>query len=154
MSKNRIGWSTRALLSTARTHMFWLALLLITAIAGMGQERFGELNGIATDPSGAVLPNVKVTMTEANTKRVFSTTTTDQGTYVIRNLEPGTYTVSFETTGFSKYEVPNVVVQAGRVLSVNSQMQVGSTEQSIQVTEAAPLIDITTTGGGDEHYFG
>ena len=84
-------------------------------------------------------------MTEVNTKRVFSTTTTSAGAYVIRNLEPGTYTVSFELTGFSKYEVPNVVVQAGRVLTVNAQMTVGSTEQSIQVTESAPLIDTTTT---------
>lgn len=126
--------------------MFWLiTLLLITAIAGVGQERFGELNGVATDPSGAVLPNVKVVMTESSTKRVFNTTTTDQGAYVIRNLEPGTYTVGFETAGFSRYEVPNVVVQAGRVLTVNAQMAVGSVEQSVQVTEAAPLIDITTT---------
>jgi hypothetical protein len=126
--------------------MFWLlSLLLITAIAGVGQERFGELNGVATDPSGAVLPNVKVTMTDAISKRVRTTTTDGSGTYVVRNLEPGTYTVSFEVAGFSKYEVPNVLLQTGRVLTVNAQMAVGNTEQSVQVTEAAPLIDTTTT---------
>jgi hypothetical protein len=146
MTNHRMGTSPRAFLSSARTHAFWLlALLLITAIAGIGQERFGELNGVATDPTGAVLPNVKVTMTETATKRVYETRTTEQGAYVVRNLEPGTYTVSFESQGFSRLEVPNVVLQAGRVLTVNGPMQVGATEQSVQVTDAAPLIDTTTT---------
>ncbi|HYI93407.1 MAG TPA: TonB-dependent receptor [Bryobacteraceae bacterium] len=136
----------RALLSSARTHSFWLVtLLLMTAIAGMGQERFGELHGVATDPSGAVLPNVVVTMTEKDTDRSQTTKTDGAGAYVFRSLEPGNYTVTFEVSGFSKYQVPNVVVQAGRVLKVDAQMAVGSTEQAIQVTESAPLIDVTTT---------
>ena len=77
-------------------------------------------------------------MTEVNTKRVFNTTTTSAGAYVVRNLEPGTYTVTFEFTGFTKYEVPNVVVQAGRVLNVDAPMTVGTAEQSVQVTEVGP----------------
>src|SRR5688572_14682919 len=100
MKNDRTG-SVRAFLSAARAHSFWLiTLLLMTAIAGMSQERFGELNGVATDPTGAVLPSVNVTMTEMNTKRVFSAVTTGSGAYVVRNLEPGTYTVSFELKGF------------------------------------------------------
>jgi hypothetical protein len=146
MQNHRTGRSVRARLSSARTHLFWLlTLLLITAIAAMGQERFGELNGVATDPSGAVLPNVAVTMTEIRTARVTTTRTDSSGSYVVRNLEPGTYTVGFELPGFSKLEVPNVVVQAGRVLKVDAPLAVGTAEQSVQVTEAAPLIDTTTT---------
>ncbi len=146
MQNNRTGRSVRALLSSARTDLFWLlTLLLITAIAALGQERFGELNGVATDPSGAVLPNVSVTMTETRTARITTTKTDGSGAYVVRNLEPGTYTVSFELPGFTKLEVPNVAVQAGRVLKVDAPLTVGTAEQSVQVTEAAPLIDTTTT---------
>ena len=58
---------------------------------------------------------------------------------------PGTYTVTFELPGFTKLEVPNVAVQAGRVLKVDAPLTVGTAEQSVQVTESAPLIDTTTT---------
>jgi hypothetical protein len=117
----------------------------MTGMVAMGQERFGELNGTATDATGAVLPNVTVTMTNNTTGRVYTTKTVSDGTYVIRDLEPGIYTVSFELTGFTKKQVPDVLVQAGRVFRVNADMTVGSTEQSIQVTESAPLIDVATT---------
>jgi hypothetical protein len=117
----------------------------MTGMVVVGQERFGELNGTATDPTGAVLPNATVNVVEETTKRTYTTTTSSAGTYVVRSIEPGTYTVTFELSGFSKYQVPNVVVQAGRVLTVNAPMTIGATEQSIQVTEAAPLIDTTTT---------
>ena len=146
MQNHTAGKGLRPHLSYAMTYASWLlTLLLITAIAGLGQERFGELNGVATDATGAVLPNVSVTMTETQNARVQRTKTDGSGNYVVRNLEPGTYTVSFDLAGFSKYEVPNVILQAGKVLKVDAQMVVGSAEQSVQVTEAAPLIDTTTT---------
>lgn len=123
--------------------LFVLSFASVMQVAA--QERFGELTGAATDATGAILPNVQVTMTETRTNRTFSTTTGSNGTYVIRNLEPGAYTVTFEINGFSKYQVPNVNLTAGRVLRIDAQMEVGSTSQSIEVTDAAPLIDTTTT---------
>jgi hypothetical protein len=125
----------------------WLLLcfLLVTAFVATAQERFGELNGTATDATGAVLPNVGVTMTNNTTGRNYTTKTGSDGTYVVRDLEPGNYTVSFELSGFSKKQIPDVLVQAGRVLRVNADLAVGTTEQSVQVTESAPLIDTTTT---------
>jgi hypothetical protein len=119
--------------------------LLLTSAAAFGQERFGEIHGTATDPTGAVLPNLTVTVTETSTNRVLTTKTTSDGTYVLRSVEPGTYRVRFELSGFGTQEIPNVQVTSGRVLTVNARMEVGTTEQSVQVTEAAPLIDTTTT---------
>jgi outer membrane receptor protein involved in Fe transport len=122
-----------------------LLLLLLAASAGFGQERFGELRGEATDATGAVLPNVTVTATNQETKRAFTTTTSGNGAYIIREIDPGRYTVGFELTGFTKYVVPDVILTVGRSLTVNAKMTVGGTEQTVQVTEAAPLIDITRT---------
>ena len=72
MENNRTGEECSvARLSSARTHLFWLTHSPAHyCYRAMGQERFGELNGVATDPSGAVLPNVAVTMTEVRTARV------------------------------------------------------------------------------------
>ena len=121
------------------------ACLMLFSVPLTAQERFGEINGTATDPSGAVLPDVTVTATNAATQRAFTTRTSGDGLYVIRQLEPGTYSVKFELTGFTAYQLAQVDLAAGKILKVNAAMTVAGTEQSVQVTEAAPLIDTTRT---------
>jgi len=123
----------------------WL-LILMLAIAGfaLGQERFGELNGAATDPTGAVVPNASVTLTNVNNGRVQTTTTGSDGNYIYRNLEPGTYKLRVEAPGFNASETPNINVAPARVLTVNTKLEVSSAAQTVQVTESAPLIDTTT----------
>ncbi len=124
-------------------YLFCLVMLL--GLAAWGQERFGEINGTATDPSGAVIPNVTVTVTNKGTGRVFQTQTGADGRYVARNLEPGRYSVKFEIQGFSTHEAADVNLLLGRTLIVNAPMAVARAEQAVQVTEAAPLIDTTNT---------
>src|SRR5687768_6913608 len=147
MQTNRTRPGERMSLSSAKVFLPWLlSLLLMTGMVAVGQERFGELNGTATDATGAVLPNVTVSMTNNTTGRNYTTKTVSDGSYVVRDLEPGIYTVSFELTGFTKKQIADVLVQAGRVFRINADMVVGSTEQSVQVVESAPLIDVATTG--------
>jgi len=119
--------------------------LALTVSAMFAQERFGELNGVATDPSGAVLPNVKVKVSNRTTLRVVETTTGNSGDYSVRNLDPGRYSVRFEATGFSIQEFPDVAVGLGKTLTLNAALTIARAEQSVQVTEAAPLIDTTNT---------
>jgi hypothetical protein len=123
----------------------WLVAIAVLSIPAFPQERFSEINGTVTDPTGAVMPNVKVTVTNKATQRVFETNSTASGTYVARNLEPGRYSVKFEIQGFTPHEVQEVDLLLGRTLRVDAQMAVARTEQSLQVTEAAPLIDTTNT---------
>lgn len=117
------------------------AYLCLAAATAYGQERFGELNGTATDPSGAVLPNVQVKATNKGTSRVFPTQTSASGQWVLRNLEPGRYSVRFELQGFTTYEVADVNLLVGKTLRVDAPMTVARAEQTIQVSEATPLID-------------
>ena len=131
--------------SVRHVAVWLLALLTFAGTTAMGQERYGELRGEATDATGAVLPNVKITARNQETNRTYETQTSSEGTYVIRSVDPGRYRVTFELQGFSRYEVPDVLVTVGRSLTVPAKMTVGGTEQTIQVTEAAPLIDISGT---------
>jgi hypothetical protein len=142
---NRRTVVNRTTASSSRVFASCLLALFLLAGSAFGQERLGELRGEATDPTGAVLTNVAVTATNQETKRVYNTTTTAEGTYVITSVDPGRYTVSFTLNGFQRFEVPNVLLTVGRILRVDAKMQVGATEQTIQVTEAAPLIDVTGT---------
>lgn len=125
--------------------VIYLLALLGLCFTMFAQERFSELTGTATDASGAVVPNVKVTVTNKTTGRVFGTVTGASGEYVARNLEPGRYTVRFELQGFTAQEVPDVNLTVGRTLKVDAQMAVARAEQAVLVTEAAPLIDTTNT---------
>lgn len=109
------------------------------------QERFGEIVGVATDPSGAVLPNVNVKVTNRASLRVVETTTGNTGEYSVRNLEPGRYSVRFSVKGFANYEVADVALGLGKTFRVNASMTVASSEQTVQVTYSVPLIDTTNT---------
>ena len=123
--------------------LFTAALCFSAALSA--QERFGEINGTATDPSGAVLPNVNVKATNKGTARVVETITDGTGQYYFRNLDPGKYTVRFEIKGFVTQEVADISLLLGKTLRVNGAMTVASAEQTVQVTESAPLIDTTNT---------
>ncbi|MBL8211923.1 MAG: TonB-dependent receptor [Bryobacterales bacterium] len=122
-----------------------IGLVLLFTVLLSGQERFGEIGGSATDPSGAVLPNVSVTVTNKVTARTYQTKTGADGQYVARNMEPGRYSVKFELQGFTAYEAAEVNLRLGQTLRVDAPMAVARAEQSVQVTEAAPLIDTTNT---------
>lgn len=127
-----------------KTATLLLSLSLISA-TGFAQERFGELTGAATDPSGAVLPNVSVKVTNRTSLRVVETTTNAAGEYTVRNLDPGRYSVRFELKGFTTQEFADVALGLGKTLRINAPMTISKAEQTVQVTEAAPLIDTTNT---------
>ncbi len=121
--------------------VFVLALSLPMA----GQERFGNITGIVTDPSGAVVTDVTVTIVNKATNRTLTSKTRSDGTYSAFEIEPGRYSVTFQKQGFGLYEVPDVIVLVGRTANVSAQMKLGSVDQKVEVVETAPLIDTTST---------
>ncbi len=127
-----------------------MLLLLLGIVVGLvfAQERTGELNGIARDQSKAVVPNVTVTATNNASDRVSTSRTGGDGAFVLRGLEPGRYSVKFEVQGFTPVEYPDVMVAAGRVMTVNADLSVKAGQQTVEVVANAPLIDTTTTTVG------
>jgi hypothetical protein len=97
----------------------------------------GSIVGSVTDPSGAVIPNAVVTITNTATGQTTRVTTTSAGTYASGALLPGTYNVSVTSQGF-KTTVVRTVVQVGVTSSANIALEVGQTTTIIAV-EAAPV---------------
>ena len=126
------------------------ALLVAFALAMTGlataQERFGTLQGRATDQQGAAVPGVTVTMTNVQTGAVRTFVTDSNGQYIAADLTPGRYSVKFELTGFAPVERADVQVLLGRSFDVDAQMRVGGVTETVQVTgEATPLVDTRST---------
>jgi hypothetical protein len=102
----------------------------------------GTIVGLVTDQSGAVVPDVAVTITDKATNAVRTTTTNTAGRYTFVNVPPGTYDVTFTKSGFAKVSVPNDVVAVGEVSTNNVTMKVGTESQTVEV--AASGVELQT----------
>jgi hypothetical protein len=122
-----------------------LSVWFLVASSGFAQERTGALSGVVKDQSGGVLPGVEVTVTNKTTNRSVAAKTDGSGSYFIRELEPGRYTVKLELAGFSNLVVQDLLLLVGKKLEVNVVLQLGAVEQVVEVIGGATLIDTVST---------
>ena len=122
-----------------------LSLCLICATLMCAQSTGGRILGRMTDPSGAVLAGVKVTATNEATGVSREAQTNAAGDYVLVEIQPGTYTVQYELTGFKKNVQKGIIVDVNQVVTLNSTLQVGGTQEVVEVNSVAPQVDTTST---------
>jgi len=127
-----------------------LALLLSVAfsVALHAQISTGTITGTATDPSGAAIPNVKVTVVQTDTNFESRALTNSEGLYRVQSLQPGAYRVTFEASGFKRFVQAGIDLRVGDVLPVNGRMEVGQLTESIQVSAQATLLQTETSSTG------
>jgi hypothetical protein len=129
-----------------------LQALFVVLVAGIApfagrlqaQAISGDLVGRVTDASGAIMPNVSVTATNSATDVRAAARTNAGGEYRISNLLPGNYDVSAEAPGFTAFKLKNVPVQLNQTATVDITLTVGSVSTSVEVSDAASVIDTTT----------
>ncbi|MGH9475481.1 MAG: carboxypeptidase regulatory-like domain-containing protein [Terriglobales bacterium] len=126
-----------------RTAMLLLALGLLALLplsrATAQSTTSGDIAGVITDPSGAVIPGAKVVLINTQTNAAQTVSTGVHGDYRFSLLPPGNYTVEGTATGFTPKKV-QVSVNVGQVEAANLQLQVGAATQTVTVTgEAAPV---------------
>ncbi len=135
--------------STARrAPVFWLAslgLLAALVMPAFGQSTGGRVLGRVADPTGAVLAEAAVRLTNQATGVARDTKTNASGDYSFLEVVPGVYTVEFELAGFKKNVSKNVIVEVNGVVSLNSVLQIGQAKEVVEVTSEAPLVDTTST---------
>jgi hypothetical protein len=120
------------------------ALILLANVAALAQT--AELNGKVTDPSGAVLPGVTVTMTQTDTGAVRSTVTDGEGLYVLSNLPTGPYRFEVALQGFRTYAQTGIVLQVGATPTLNAVLQLGELAETVTVVGGTPLVDVRSSG--------
>ncbi|MBS1850654.1 MAG: TonB-dependent receptor [Acidobacteria bacterium] len=121
------------------------ALLCASLLA---QSTGGRVLGRVTDPSGAVLGGVKVTLTNEATGVSRSAETSSGGDYVFVEVAPGTYRAEFVQAGFKKNVQKNVTVEVNQGVTLNSILQIGGAQEVVEVTSEAPLVETTSTQMG------
>src|SRR3979490_1197055 len=102
---------------------------LISVVAGLvslapAQIGTATITGRVTDPTGAVIPNVAITVVKTDTNFQFAATTNDDGLFRVQSLQPGAYKVTFEASGFKRLIRDNIDLRLGDVLPADTLMQV------------------------------
>ncbi|HEY6302754.1 MAG TPA: carboxypeptidase regulatory-like domain-containing protein [Terriglobales bacterium] len=122
-----------------------VSLCLICSTIVSAQSTGGRILGRVADSSGAVLAGVKVTATNDATGAVRSVLTNDSGDYVLVEVQPATYTIQFELAGFKKNEQKEVKVDVNQVVTLNSALQIGGSQEVVEVSSEIAQVDTTST---------
>jgi len=127
------------------TICFVIALSLLIPAGLSAQGASGRILGRVADPTGAVLAQTKITLSNEATGISRDALTNDSGDYSFVEVAPGTYTVQFELTGFKKNVQKGVIVDVNQVVTLNSTLQIGGSQEIVDVTSEAPQVDTTST---------
>src|SRR5271156_2696114 len=100
----------------------------------------GEIAGQATDPSGAVVPGVTVTVTNTDTNATRQMQTNGSGVFDFPSLLPGSYALRAEGKGFQPEVQTGIELQVQQVIRANFTMKLGQENQTVTVSAAAPLL--------------
>ena len=101
----------------------------------------GGLTGVVTDPSGAVIPNAQVKISNIETGAASSTTTDNQGRYEFDDLAAGNYRLEFHRNGFQTGVIQGAAIGGNGEQTQNVTLQVGSVSETVEVTAAAPNLE-------------
>jgi hypothetical protein len=129
--------------------LFVLASLLLCALnlSVLARRSFAqavavaEVSGVVADPSGAAVAGAQVKVTETEQQWVRTTTTDDQGRYILPNLPVGPYELMVTANGFKSYVQSGIVLQVGNNVQINVALELGSLSESVKVTAAAGMVE-------------
>ena len=117
------------------------ASVLVLALSAFAQIQNGQFTGTITDPSGAAIPNAKVTVTNMGTNLSVTTSSNQSGLYVVRELPVGTYKITAEAQGFKTRTDSNLSLNAGVVQRVDLHMEMGQAREVVEVTGEAAAVN-------------
>src|SRR6201991_5224797 len=118
--------------------LFFIALMPMIAAA---QQTAATVRGVVADPENAVIPGATVTFTPASGKALVTQSESD-GTYVLRNVPAGTYSVTVTMPGFASFVKMGVRVGAGQALTMDVKMTIQEQQQEVNVTTSAAQVSV------------
>ena len=124
-------------------------LLAASALAQVAATN-GSISGTVTDNTGAVVPDATVTVSNPSKNFTRDTKTDSGGEFAVRELPPGTYTLTINKQGFKKAEYPDVQVNVGTTAQLRATLSVGQTTETVEVTgEQLAAVDTEKTSISD-----
>lgn len=124
---------------------FGLALLLFLGpTIASGQVLTGSITGTVRDPSGAVIPGVKVTIRNVATGAAQTVETQADGVYVAPQVTPGDYQLTFSAPGFKQLTITGLKVDVGTALTQDATLELGQVSEGVSVEARTSLVDTTS----------
>jgi outer membrane receptor protein involved in Fe transport len=120
-----------------------LAILTSFTSYSNAQMTRGTILGIVQDPSNAVVSNATVKITNTATGAERSTTSGSDGSYRFVGVDPGNYNVNFTAPGFAESQVKNVTVSTSQEVTLNQQLAVGTTTNTVEVSDTPPGVELS-----------
>jgi hypothetical protein len=127
------------------TRVVVLLLVLLLSSAAYSQSYRGRVQGVVTDQSRAVIAGATVTLLNVETGVKSTHQTGETGLYVFDLVDPGTYTLTVENTGFAKFVQEKITVQMRGDVTVDAMMKPGSVQESITVSEAPAAVQFNSS---------
>jgi hypothetical protein len=132
-----------------KRHLFASALLLFLGCASaLAQQTTGNITGRVADQQGAAVPGVTVTAKSPTTGFSRTETSDSEGLYRLSALPVGNYEVTAELAGFATVVQKEIVVAIAQTTSIDFTMKIASVAETVNVTGASPLIEITASSVG------
>lgn len=125
----------------------WLVLGLAISLVFLGQtvafsqEATGDFHGMVTDPSGAAIPDAKVTVTNVATQVSRETVSDRDGSFKVLSLPIGTYRVTVEKEGFKKLVSDPKVLHINEAIRLDITLEVGAISEVVEVTAEAAAVE-------------
>src|SRR6201993_183773 len=117
-----------------------LSFAIVFPFRGFAQSDVGTISGFVRDQSGAGLPNAQIEVRDESTGESHTATSDLQGHYTITNLRPAVYTMTTEAQGFKKFTSVHNKLNASTALSLDADLSVGATTESVEVTATASVL--------------
>src|SRR5579885_1843687 len=121
-------------------HTSLLLVVCALASAAFAQSDRGTITGTVSDPAGAVVANAPLEAKQLETGAVYQAASSATGNYTLSQLPTGTYELTVAVPGFKKFVRQNLFLPVAQTLRIDVMLEVGSSAESVTVTEAAPLL--------------
>src|SRR5580692_2195192 len=140
--------STKNIVFVAKSFRLRFLFVLLVVLIGFSASTFAQqatIVGTVTDPSGAVVPNVTITVTNTDTSAVHKIQTNESGQFVVPDLVVGHYSVKAQAAGFKAAEQKDIALNVGDRTRIDFQMTMGGSQET--VTVEANAVRIQTDSG-------
>jgi Carboxypeptidase regulatory-like domain len=138
-------------LRCAWIHSLLALVVLSLCVGALAQGGTGELSGLVTDPTGAIVAGATVTLTNPATKEIRTTTTTAAGIYTFPALAVGSYSLELSPKGFKSVRVQDIVVSVGGggATTRDVKLEVGAQGEQVMVEAGAQTVQTTESSISD-----
>jgi outer membrane receptor protein involved in Fe transport len=136
-----------------KSRVMFVALLFAISVAladvAAAQVSTATLVGRVTDAAQSPVPGALIQVRNVNTNEIRTAQTAANGEYTVSNLPPGLYNVNISRAGFKQSLKANLELKTEQTARLDTQLEVGSVSETVEVTAQAPLLNSETSSRGD-----